>query len=344
MPRGWRTWRRETYAHCRIASGRCRRCSTSHANGVREARFLSPARSADEWRVERPFHAVPKGIGARNAFDLQAGFSLLRSMDRMSGAKPPFCVSGIPGTVGSGTRALWRELALLLRGPRTFRVWPFEGSLATMLQGDAIVLAEAYPGIAYTVVLESGTRSALLNVGKTKRHIREAALAKLNSMRWIRELGVSLEGLPAALASEDDFDALFGAAALLRRALEGEPIDDPGRDDPVAEGGILLTSAIDFSRPKRRLEAKEQPQAPSRTAAPVRLDRASRPAPRAMPTQASLRCPIPGCGKVFANGRSGWDAHVASLRTHPLWHPRIRDPEARKAKFLDEYPGWGSGV
>ena len=52
------------------------------------------------------------------------------------------------------------------------------------------------------------------------------------------------------------------------------------------------------------------------------------------------RCPIPGCKKVFQRSRSGWDAHVASSRLHPDWHPEIGDPEQRKERFKDEYPHW----
>jgi hypothetical protein len=226
-----------------------------------EDAFWSTARSAAEWRVDRPFHAVPAGKGSRSAFGERAGFALERRTDRLCGAKPPFCVSGIPGTVGSGTRALWRELAPLLRGRCDFSVWPFEGPLDSLLRDGAIVLAEAYPGIAYTVVLEEDARSALLNVGKTKQRIRDAALGRLGSMRWLQQRGVSLEGLPAARTSEDDFDALFGAAALLRRAVDGAPIDDPDNDDPIAEGGILLTSAIDFTAPRRRFNVPDGPRA-----------------------------------------------------------------------------------
>ena len=321
---------------------RCRHFLDLLALVTDEDAFWSTARSAEEWRVDRPFHAVPAGQGSRSAFDAQAGFALLRRTDQLCGAKPPFCVSGIPGTVGSGTRALWRELAPLLRGPRDFSVWPFEGPLASLPRADAIVLAEAYPGIAYTIALEEDSRSALLKVSKTKRRIRDAALERLLSMRWLHERGVSLEGLPAAQVSEDDFDALFGAAALLRRAVDGAAIDDPDSDDPIAEGGILLTSAIDFSAPRRRFDGPVGPRVSSHSTAAAGPRTLSRPvpAPRSTPSTDKWTCPISGCGKVFANGRSGWDAHVASHRTHPAWHLDIRDPEARKARFLRDFPDW----
>ena len=51
-------------------------------------------------------------------------------------------------------------------------------------------------------------------------------------------------------------------------------------------------------------------------------------------------CPIPGCPKVFSGSRGGWDAHIASLKKHPEWHPEIDDPYERKARFKAEFSGW----
>ena len=62
--------------------------------------------------------------------------------------------------------------------------------------------------------------------------------------------------------SEDDFDALMSAAGLLRCALEGHSLDEPEHDDQVAEGGVLLTSVIDFKQKTERLKLNgSQPKA-----------------------------------------------------------------------------------
>jgi len=61
------------------------------------------------------------------------------------------------------------------------------------------------------------------------------------------------------------------------------------------------------------------------------------PPPRGGP---EYRCPIPGCTKVFHGTRGGWDAHVASWRMHPHWHPDVIDGEERKRRFRREYPRW----
>jgi hypothetical protein len=221
--------------------------------------YWDTARGALEWSPARPFFAVPAGRGALTAFQERAGFDLMRSVDRRCQSNPPFAVSGIPGTVGSGTRALWRELAPLLRARRDFRVWPFEGSLQTLLAARGIALAELYPALAYAVALRPSLPARRLRVAKTRPGPRAEVLRRLAAAPWVARHGVGLEALATAQASEDHFDALVSAAAVLRLALEGLAIDEPGADDPVAEGGILLTGATDFVRGAERLGAPAAP-------------------------------------------------------------------------------------
>jgi hypothetical protein len=52
----------------------------------------------------------------------------------------------------------------------------------------------------------------------------------------------------------------------------------------------------------------------------------------------AFQCPVPGCQKVFAKTRSGWDSHVASRRNHPLWRPELESIEERKKQFMSEFP------
>ena len=80
-----------------------------------------------ETRLERKVVCLER-FTAEGLRDLLPG-GFLREIDRRTGAKPIFAVSGIPGTVRSGIRALWRELAPLLREERDFSVWPFEEDL-----------------------------------------------------------------------------------------------------------------------------------------------------------------------------------------------------------------------
>ena len=66
----------------------------------------------------------------------------------------------------------------------------------------------------------------------------------------------------------------------------------------------------------------------------------SRPKSQLPARQAEYRCPIRGCTKVFHGSRGGWDAHVASPRIHPDWHPDVLDKKERKERFRAEYPDW----
>jgi hypothetical protein len=118
--------------------------------------FFHPAntvRSHEDWRVHRPWFRVPKGHGSLTSFKKKADDGFLRLIDRTTGAKPLFIVSGIPGTVGSGTRDFWQELAAGLVSDRDFGIWPFDGPLPELLSTHGVVLAETYPGLAYAAAV-----------------------------------------------------------------------------------------------------------------------------------------------------------------------------------------------
>lgn len=293
-----------------------------------EDKFWQEVSAGEEWNVLQPFFAVPGGAGSMTAFHKKAGYPLLRKVDVRVRSNPPFCVSGIPGTVGSGTRALWQELSPLLAERRDFRVWPFEGSLDQLLTNSAIVVAEGYPAIAYTAALRESLPARLLKVAKTKREQRQIALGLLDKASWVANHSVVIHDLEEAKESEDDFDALMSAAGLLRCVLENHDLEEPAHDDPIAEGGVLLTSAIDFEQRGENLKGRE-------------LDRLIE---RRDPVPGGRQCPIPGCDKIFKRGRSGWDAHVGSAKTHPQWCPEILDPKDRKNHFKQEFSDWLDGA
>lgn len=187
------------------------------------------ARTPGEWSPERPFFRVPAGKGGLTRFvDAAGGPEVLwRKVERGLGAKPVFALSGIPGTVGSGSRDLWRELVPLLDGPRSFRILPFEG------RGD-VSLAEIYPRFAASVAVEGPIGA------KRRLAARREALRALASAAWVKQRAVRLHGVFSAAASEDAFDAYLSAAALARVASAGgRPCGDDV--DPDAEGGILMS-------------------------------------------------------------------------------------------------------
>ncbi|MDE2851454.1 MAG: hypothetical protein OXP74_12690 [Acidobacteriota bacterium] len=309
--------------------------------------FFNPANTArnhEQWRVDRPWFHVPKGKGALTAFKKKADDGFLRLIDRSSGAKPLFAVSGIPGTVGSGTRDFWRELAPNLRTNRKFAVWPFEGELAELLSTNRVVLAETYPGLAYAAALAEELPTGRFVVAKTKQQPRNDACNLLAASKWVTTYGVNLGDLDSARNDEDDFDALFTAAAVLRCALEHTSLTTPDWMDHIAEGAMLLAGPVDPTRrsrtiPKPDKALQDKAQLPL-AAAPKKELRPPEPRQRTPGEKVTYRCPIPGCSKVFSDSRGGWDAHVASQRRHPDWFPDIKDPRLRKELFRRDFGYW----
>ncbi len=193
--------------------------------------------SAAAWSVTRPFFRPPPGKGSLQAFvaaAAQQGVDLWRRGERASGGKSVFTF-GLPGQVAPAAQALWRELGAARAAGLPFRIWPFEAAL-----GDGgVKLAEIYPRAAYGVALGEKAPWPSMALAKTQAAVRAAAIDRLRQARWIREAEVALDGLDAALESEDEFDACLAAAALLRLQLAGSPLC--GSVDEVAEGGILCT-------------------------------------------------------------------------------------------------------
>jgi hypothetical protein len=214
------------------------------ARAVDHPGFLDTVHDAAGWRPDRPFFAVPAGAGALRAFQAAAGVPLIRAIDRAAGAKPPFVVAGIPGTVGSGTRALWALLAPRLAG-RGFHLWPFDGPLGACARRVAI--AEIYPRLAYGLALGEAAPFAMRPLAKTIAGVRSAAVARLLATAWVARAGVRFEGLEAAMTgplAEDDFDAMMAAAALLRASLEGLALERPTPPDVAIEGDLLGAGCV----------------------------------------------------------------------------------------------------
>jgi hypothetical protein len=291
--------------------------------------FFEAGPSAEKWRPDRPFFAVPpRRTGLRKYLDAARTthkVDLYRQIDQLVGAKSAFVMSGIPGSVGSSVCDLWRELERRLTPDRTFKVWPFEGDLGTLFKLSKIVIGEIYPRAAYATALrdEPIEERPCLIVAKTDCGVRREAIAALRDARWVRILGVSIAGLSEAEGNEDDFDACVTAAALLRCVLEGVPLCSSQCDCSVIEGGILGTGSVNLRVPARTFG---------------RVGRRADPHGRRQRERKTYPCPIGGCNKVFRDSRGGWDRHVGSLRLHERWHPELQEPEERKEQFKIEFP------
>ena len=314
--------------------------------------FSDATAVASDWTVERPFFGVPPGDGGLGSYVNAAArvdVDLYRGIDKMTGAKALFIKSGIPGSVGSATCALWQELAPLLTAERSFAVWPFEGELSALLRATPIVVGEIYPRAAYaTALLDAPPASRPpLVVAKTDARVRCEAIAVLRRAGWARRLGVSFENLAEAEANEDDFDACLTAAALLRCVLEGAPLCPPHVHSAAIEGGMLGTGSVDLRLPSQTFATPGR----ERSQARPMVRRAWHPREPGLESAGAtgsdpragakvFPCPIAGCAKVFRGSRGGWDAHVGSPRLHPHWHPELRAAEDRKRRFETEFPGF----
>ena len=312
--------------------------------------FFDPAhtvRNHEQWRVDRPWFHVPPGTGSLTSFKAKADDGFLRRIDRTTGAKPLFIVSGIPGSVGSGTRDFWRELTHSLGDERNFAIWPFDGPLSDLLDTDGIMLAETYPGLAYGAALAEKLPTARIRITKTgKQHERDHACDMLATAAWVNTYEADLGDDTWARGNDDDFDAYLTAAAVLRCYLAGTPLVDEEWIDEEAEGSMLLAGPVDPVRKSKALSMLgERP-----TQAGLRLETPGVPPsnqrPKALSSlhpvqqQIDYPCPISGCTKVFRGSRAGWNTHVASRRKHPDWYPDIKSPRVRKKLFRRDFGDW----
>ena len=302
--------------------------------------FFETVASRDDWRVDRPWFRVAKGAGGLTSFTSQVDGGMHRRIDRATGGNPVFAVSGIPGTVGSGSREFWKELIPLLSEDRGFAIWPFEGELNSLLANRGVVLCETYPGLAYAAALANELPTGRIANSKTNREWRDDVCARLAQAQWVRSNRIDLGPLGPLRANEDDFDAHFTAAAVLRCLVEERPLSHPNWIDAEAEGSMLLAGVVEPDRKsgssKRTTEKSSRPIAGSRSRVGALPRRAASKGNRGH----VYRCPIPGCGKVFVGSRGGWDAHVGSVRLHRAWRSGINVPEERKRLFRKEFGDW----
>jgi hypothetical protein len=288
------------------------------------AGFFDPVTKPADWSPKRPFIHPPPGSWSLKAFVEASNGGFYRQIDLRLNGNPIFVTSGIPGSVGSGTQALWQELIAIGKTSK-FLVWPFHGSLGILLNAETPVIAEMYPKACYGIAMAKTLPAPLMSLAKTRQGSRQDALARLQDSDWVASSQIVLQDLDAALSNEDDFDALMSAAALLRMVVENSPLEGPEDASSTVEGSVL--GAASLTNSAIRINSPQPKQSAWVKTKSTRL-------PQAYP------CPIPGCHHVFHNTRGGWDAHVASVARHPEWHPDVLDATERKQLFKREFPGW----
>jgi len=173
--------------------------------------------------LQRPFY--PATPGGRSRAQLLAGLGLdtpddlLRLCERKTATRPAACslfwtLGG--NQVGKAALAGWREL--LQPNLDALALWPFDGSLATLLAGAKPIVAETYPGDTYSR-LGIARRPVW---SKRTQSGRRAVAPQL--LAWLERRGHALQdGLVDAIATgftpdasgEDRFDALVGLFGML---------------------------------------------------------------------------------------------------------------------------------
>jgi hypothetical protein len=148
--------------------------------------------------------------------------------------------------VGRAAIVGWRDLlAPARRAGVDLALWPFDGSLADLVRGHRLVIAETNPGEVYGHL---DLRSPLRANGGKRRQIARTACAR-SLLAWAERASVTLaselrsditSGFGPNLDAEDGFDAVVGLFGMLNVMLGHRPSGEP--DDPVVrriEGWIL---------------------------------------------------------------------------------------------------------
>jgi hypothetical protein len=201
-------------------------------------RFYEPAALAADIATERPFYPARGGKGTRRD-DLRgvlgdAAFAP-RACDRLARAGPIFWLVG-PRQVGRSAVCIWRELI----APRLDQValWPFDGPLAELLEGDRPVVAEMYPAFLL--------RTLGVTVARKSEPAARAACGRALLRRVGTDTRLDLDPVRALLrggfgsssSGEDPFDATTACIALAKLLLD-DALPEPPDAARAVEGWIL---------------------------------------------------------------------------------------------------------
>lgn len=218
--------------------------------------FYDVCATLAEVHTERPFYPARGIKGMTRASHAAAlglmpdGRALSRLCDRATVERP----AGAPvfwtlGANQSGKAAIaaWRDLLLPALDDREgLRLWPFEGSLRSLLGPDRVVVAETYPA-------EALRHLGLRLKGSKRRQADRAAIAEalLNAMAALHVrpdramIDVVRDGFGADATGEDRFDCTLGVLCVINVLAGNRPDTTP--DDPWLtrwEGWVLGQTAL----------------------------------------------------------------------------------------------------
>jgi hypothetical protein len=210
-------------------------------------RFAEVASSPREISVYRPFYPMRPGGTTRAHFTQALGLTTQQLRRRCEGNDAECMFWTLGGKqVGKAALAGWKYLSAA--APSGVRLWPFDGPLDSLLDGNSeqVIVAETYPREFYPYV--KPRLSSPIPWSKRRRKDRLLWVPRL--LQWAESLGIQwsasvLSRVEAGFSDghngEDEFDSVVGllgmAAIVTAHLTPGVPDDDP--EVQRVEGWIL---------------------------------------------------------------------------------------------------------
>jgi len=227
--------------------------------------FYKPAETADQISVKRPFYPMKPG-GSRRSYLTESllghdNFDDLlrlceRGYDGRRSACPLFWTLG-GQQVGKAAISGWQSVIqpALVKDPDQTRIWPFDGSLSSLLSETGVtIIAETYPAEFYThlnigLYSKQSPGEVTNQPSSGKRDQRSRKNISPILLKWSRETDVRLtsqlndeiiHGFSPSTKGEDPFDAVIGLFGMLNILLGHHPPGDPmSEEQKRIEGWIL---------------------------------------------------------------------------------------------------------
>jgi hypothetical protein len=189
--------------------------------------------------IQRPFYPrTGKPAGSTSAEKQEKALGIPRSQlfrrcelqtYNRTKASPLFWTIGAK-QVGTAAMSGWQEILkpLLDDKQRKFKIWPFEGSLESILKSDCDIVVETYPGEAYNHI-------DFPKHWKGKRNQSDRKDRAVDILGWMERNGVTAagpirsrieDGFGAGSKGEDPFDAVVGICSMIS-VVEGKRSEGP---------------------------------------------------------------------------------------------------------------------
>jgi hypothetical protein len=217
--------------------------------------FHLVAAQPDEITLYRPFYPMRPGASRRKHLQLALGLSAGDLRRRCEGTDAEALFWTLGGKqVGKGALIGWQMIAAARHAKPGILLWPFDGTLFDLLQGQAQpVVAETYPREYYRHLGPAA-------VGRWSKRRRADRLKLVPGLlTWAESLRAEWEasirprvetGFSDNRNGEDEFDAVIGLLAMIAvvtgAIAAGVPADDPAV--PSTEGWIIGRAADDPTR------------------------------------------------------------------------------------------------